>query len=183
MPACSFNVDWARCWLFASTFEELQVLGSTCSHPPGSRQPIAGAVDDKGLFLSRTTATCSPDLCDALAARISPLLSHGNTVYSLESMEIFLPSKGRNDLPNARNDGGGLTSHADWSQSNSAQDPNERNFWIFATNCDILTSVVFAQNLGTICGIGHVGDAAFSIYEDRFTCYLEGFIYVTCFPL
>ena len=122
MPACSFNVDWAKCWLFASTFAELQVLGSKCSHPPGSHQPIAGVVDEKGLFLSRNTATYPPDLCDALATHISPLLSHGNNVYSLTSVELVLPIKGRTDLPNARNDGGGLTSHADWSQSNSAQD-------------------------------------------------------------
>ena len=122
MPACSFNMDWAKCWLFASTFPELQILGSKCDHPQGTHQQIAGIIDDTGHFLSRTTATYPPALCEAIASKISPLLSRGNQMYNLETVAKILPVKGRTDLPNARNDGGGLTSHADWSQYNSATD-------------------------------------------------------------
>ena len=36
--------------------------------------------------------------------------------------ESQVPVKGLQDLPNARNDGGGLTSHADWSHHNASED-------------------------------------------------------------
>ena len=111
-----------RCWLIAATFDNLKSLGSKCEHPRGTHQSIAGVIDERGAFLSRATATYPAKLCDALASKIAPLLSSGQRVQNLHSAEAILSIKQLNDLPNARNDGGGLPSHADWSQFNASQD-------------------------------------------------------------
>ena len=122
LPACSFGVDWAKCWLIATTFDDLKALGSKCEHPRGTHQSIAGVIDEHGAFLSRATATYPAKLCEALASKIAPLLSKGQRVHNLHSAETILPIKMLDELPNARNDGGGLPSHADWSQFNASQD-------------------------------------------------------------
>ena len=122
VPACTYGMEWAKSWLFASTFQSLEVLAAICQHPPDAHQNLAGALDASGQCLSRITATYPAQFCDAFAQIVSPLLSKSGRNLSLSEAAALIPVKTMDDLPHARNDGGGLTSHADWSHRNSKTD-------------------------------------------------------------
>ena len=122
LAACHYGENWLKSWMFATTFSELQTMACTCEHPPSQHQQIAGQMDASGQYLSRLTATYPAQLCSKFAEIVHPLLSHGNQNLTLQEWENHVPQKGLYDLPHARNDGGGFTSHADWSHSNSPQD-------------------------------------------------------------
>ena len=122
LAACKFGANWRKSWMFAATFAELQSLACVCDHSPDAHIGIAGQVDASGQYLSRITATYPQQLCNQFAEIVHPLLSKGQRQWDMAAWETQIPKKGLHDLPNARNDGGGLSSHADWSQSNSPED-------------------------------------------------------------
>ena len=122
LAACKFGENWLKSWMFAATFSELQALACTCDHPPDAHIQIAGQVDASGQYLSRLTATYPQQLCIRFAEIVHPLLSKQQRNWDILAWESQVPVKGLQDLPNARNDGGGLTSHADWSRYNSSED-------------------------------------------------------------
>ena len=97
-------------------------MACQCEHHPFQHMQISGQTDASGQYLSRLTATYPDQLCSKFASIIHPLLSKGNRHFDLLAWEKLIPQKGLNDLPHARNDGGGFQSHADWSHSNSSQD-------------------------------------------------------------
>ena len=108
--------------MFAATFSELQALACTCDHPSDAHIQIAGQVDASGQYLSRLTATYPKQLCIRFAEIVHPLLSKQQRNWDLIAWETQVPVKGLQDLPNARNDRGGLSSHADWSHYHSSED-------------------------------------------------------------
>ena len=122
LAACKFGENWLKSWMFAATFSELQSLACVCDHHPDSHIRIAGHVDASGQYLSRITATYPHQLCIKFAEIIHPLISKGQRNWDMSAWENQIPQKSLQDLPHARNDGGGLSSHADWSHSNSSED-------------------------------------------------------------
>ena len=108
--------------MFAATFSELQALACTCDNRSDAHIQIAGQVDASGQYLSRITATYPKQLCIRFAEIVHPLLSKQQRNWDLIAWETQVPVKGLQDLPNARNDGGGLSSHAGWSHYNSCED-------------------------------------------------------------
>ena len=62
LAACAFGWDITKKWLFASFFRPLANIAAACHHPSGSHQSIAGAKDEHGIYLSRRSAACPPQL-------------------------------------------------------------------------------------------------------------------------
>ena len=115
LAACAFDWDIKKTWLFASSFTPLASIASTCTHPAGSHQSIAGVEDEHGIYLSRRSATYPAKLAQAFAQKVSVLLSpvqdlNWDTVFS------FFPKKDWFADPKSFVDGGGLFSTPDWSK-------------------------------------------------------------------
>ena len=118
LPACAFGWSIHKAWMFATSFSALQKLGSTCRHSQSDHESIAGRHNAAGDFLSKDTA-CYPDsLADAFAELVDPLLSDHPVDLAWPFPNAILPTKGYDDFPKSSEDGGGLFSLPDWSQSN-----------------------------------------------------------------
>lgn len=50
IAACCVGLDIHKSWMFASSFEPITSLASTCHHPPGSHESIQGTRDEFGHF-------------------------------------------------------------------------------------------------------------------------------------
>ena len=115
IAACKYGRSWYKSWMFATTLRDLSHLGCICDHPPGSHENIAGVRASSGEYISRQTAEYPAPLCQALSQYIAPVVSKSNLDMSLSEAEASLPTKPIDSPPFARQDGGGLTSQADWS--------------------------------------------------------------------
>ncbi|CAE6948870.1 unnamed protein product [Symbiodinium natans] len=74
LPACAFGENWAKNWLFASSFQALSVMGQTCQHGRNAHESVQGRESD-GSFKSRKTAKYPQCLAEEFALHIrSPLL-------------------------------------------------------------------------------------------------------------
>ena len=56
LPACLYDLDVHKAWLFASTLEALASMGGICNHPQGFHKSIVGTRDEHGNFQSKLTA-------------------------------------------------------------------------------------------------------------------------------
>ena len=121
LAACSFDVDFAKSWMFATSFFPLTQLGSQCNHAPGAHRSIVGVRKADGPFLSRGIATYPVKLCQQFALLVSPLLSHEGNSLDLSSATRLIPTKGLHDLPVSHEDGGGLHSQPDWSRPSRSE--------------------------------------------------------------
>ena len=117
IPACQFGWNIYKTWMFASSFHVLQCLGGTCNHPPGSHESIQGIRDQWGNYVSRTTACYPPQLAQAFASAIAPLLTPGQQDFQWHTLQSILPIKQVDDFPFSQVDGGGNFSQPDWSRS------------------------------------------------------------------
>ena len=118
IPACLYEMDVYKTWMFASSFEPLCSLGGQCPHPPNSHATIQGQIDESGEFASRATARYPSALATKFADVIAPLLPDTKLDYFWHDLEQCIPIKSQQDFPFSQIDGGGLPSHPDWSTSN-----------------------------------------------------------------
>lgn len=117
LAACLYGKDWHKSWMFASSFGDLRKLGGVCTHPYGTHQKIVGQFNQAGDFLSKETACYPSALAQAFAASVTPLLSaHTGDIPWDQRMNV-LPVKAPDAFPRSQEDGGGLFSQPDWSQS------------------------------------------------------------------
>ncbi|MCV6575189.1 MAG: hypothetical protein OIF58_05590, partial [Cohaesibacter sp.] len=117
LPACAYGADWYKSWMFATSFQDLAVMGATCNHPPNSHLSIRGVRADTGEFVSRQTACYPEALASNFAAIIIPLLSQTKHDWTWKDRHSLLPVKGVQDPPFSQEDGAGLFSAPDWSLS------------------------------------------------------------------
>ena len=110
LAACAFGENWAKSWLFATSFPGLQTLACACPHPVGMHQPIAGHRDAAGNFLSRVTAQYPQQLADRFAWLVCPLVAGGARDLNLDDALRTVPQKSILDPPFSQEDGGGFTS-------------------------------------------------------------------------
>ena len=103
--------------MFASSFGDLRQLGGVCPHPYGSHQTIVGQFNQAGDFLSKETACYPVALAQAFAARVAPLLSTHAGDITWNQRRTVIPVKAPDAFPRSQEDGGGLFSQPDWSQS------------------------------------------------------------------
>ena len=123
LPACHFDRNWHKSWMFATSYEPLSVLGNVCEHAPFSHQQIAGVRTDSGEYLSRQTACYPPDLSNRFAQIIMPLLSKNHLDWQWQDTAKLLPIKSPSEPPFGQEDGAGLSSQPDWSTDpRTAQD-------------------------------------------------------------
>ena len=117
LAACLYGKDWHKSWMFASSFGDLRQLGGVCPHPYGSHQTIVGQFNQAGDFLSKETACYPIALAQAFAARVAPLLSNHAGDIPWNQRQTVIPIKTPDAFPRSQEDGGGLFSQPDWSQS------------------------------------------------------------------
>ena len=114
LAACAFGRNWAKHWLFATSFRKLSSMGAVCQHGHGAHPVMRGPRGD-GTFHSRETAEYPKALAEAFAAHINPLLSAGREDCKLSDILHHIPCKGLDSPPWALHDGAGRNSQADWS--------------------------------------------------------------------
>ena len=117
LAACQYGKDWHKSWMFASSFGDLRKLAGTCPHPYGSHQTILGKFNQAGDFLSNETACYPLALAQAFAASVAPLFSTHVGDISWDQRICVIPVKAPDAFPRSQEDGGGLYSQPDWSQS------------------------------------------------------------------
>ena len=117
IAACSYNVDFYKSWMFASSFSGLSMLGSTCQHGPHAHRRIQGTKMRDGSYASKVTACYPSQLATSFADCIQSTLSSHSFDLTLQEALALIPVKGLRDGPTAWEDGAGLTSSPDWSQS------------------------------------------------------------------
>ena len=86
-PACSWGLDVAKSWLFASSTSLLTCLAGKCEHPRGSHASIAGVLDAIGGFASQQTAVY-PEDCVRLTPMHAPAFW---LLLSLARLHFLLP--------------------------------------------------------------------------------------------
>ena len=118
LPACMFNVDWAKTWLMASSFQSLGALGAVCPHGRDAHPAQYGR--HAGGFSSRKTAKYPKDLADAFAGAICPLLSKEGRDLNLAAAQSLIPTKSLSAYPWCKHDGAGKHSQGDWSIPNAS---------------------------------------------------------------
>ena len=109
LAACAYHMDIDKSWIFATSLASLQQLGTTCTHPKGTHESISGTKHPDGSFKSRDTAQYPPDLCDAFARIVQHLFSKHSVDLPCDQI--------RNAPPFSCEDGGGIPSQPDWSQT------------------------------------------------------------------
>ena len=117
IPACLYEMDVYKTWMFASSFEPVCALGGICPHPPNSHARIQGQIDESGNFASRATARYPDALAHKFSDLISSLLPDTQLDYFWHDLERCIPIKSHHDFPFSQVDGGGLPSHPDWSMA------------------------------------------------------------------
>ena len=112
VAACTHGLDIYKSWAMCATFESVAQLASTCQHPPGSHQCVAGAkVGDK--FLSELTAEYPESLAHSMASIFAPFVAaQGKQNASIADFANLLPET---YVPHRVTlcDGAGMNSHAD----------------------------------------------------------------------
>ena len=114
LPACAFGEDWAKTWLFATSFQKLAVMGQTCQHGKNAHVVMHGRSPD-GSFWSRTTAKYPPCLAETFALHIRPLLSECTVQHDITSAIALVPVKKLHEGPWVVHDGAGRHSCGGWS--------------------------------------------------------------------
>ena len=89
--ACQFGKVWAKSWMFVANRPVISYLGRSCTHPPGTHEPVVGARFPDGSFKSRLTAEYPDQLAAALAKIIRPFLATGNPVFQVTDWQSILP--------------------------------------------------------------------------------------------
>ena len=117
LAACAYNMDVDKSWIFATSLDSLRQLGTTCNHPKGTHESIIGTKHPDGSFKSRDTAQYPPSLCDAFARIVQHLFSKNSIDLPCKQIISFAAHKARNAPPFSCEDGGGIPSQPDWSQS------------------------------------------------------------------
>ena len=115
VAACSYGMDIYKNWLFATSFQDLSTVASTCKHAPNTHQSIAGVRAQDGSFLSKQSAEYPPSLAKAMASILAPLISTGPELSSVSDAMQQVRTKSIKDPPFALEDGGGSGSNPDWS--------------------------------------------------------------------
>ena len=117
LAACAYNMDVDKSWIFATSLDSLRQLGTTCNHPKGTHESIIGTKHPDGSFKSRDTAQYPPSLCDAFARIVQHMFSKHSIDLPCNQIISFVAHKDRNAPPFSCEDGGGIPSQPDWSQS------------------------------------------------------------------
>ena len=114
LPACAFGENWAKTWLFASSFQALSVMGQTCQHGRNAHESVQGRESD-GSFKSRKTAKYPQCLAEEFALHIRPLLAGAQIEHTLATASALVPVKALDVGPWVIHDGAGRHSCGDWS--------------------------------------------------------------------
>ena len=125
VAACAYGMDIYKNWLFASSFQELSAIASTCNHPPNTHVSIAGTRSSDGSFMSKQSAEYPSALASAMAKILTPLISSGPELSSISAALSQVRIKHLKDPPFALEDGGGSCSKPDWS----FPPPNQQNLF------------------------------------------------------
>ena len=121
LPACQYDLDVHKAWLFKSTLEALASMGGVCNHPQGFHKSIVGTRDEHGNFQSKQTAQYPKVLAETFAKIVGPLISGPSGILTLQDAMRCLPRKQLSEPPQAYQDGGGLFSFPDWSYPRTDQ--------------------------------------------------------------
>ena len=121
LPACQYDLDVHKAWLFKSTLEALASMGGICNHPQGFHKSIVGTRDEHGNFQSKQTAQYPKALAETFAKIVGPLISGPSGILTLQDAMHCLPRKQLSEPPQAYQDGGGLFSFPDWSYPRTDQ--------------------------------------------------------------
>ena len=121
LPACHYDLDVHKAWLFKSTLEALASMGGVCNHPQGFHKSIVGTRDEHGNFQSKQTAQYPKVLAETFAKIVGPLISGPSGILTLQDAMHCLPRKQLSEPPQAYQDGGGLFSFPDWSYPRTDQ--------------------------------------------------------------
>lgn len=113
IAACAYDLDWAKTWLFATSFEPLTALAATCKHQ-NQHVSLAGLRSSDGQYASRHTAEYPAHLAQDFAQIVAPLCQSGATITIDEALRL-IPLKAFDAVPHAHVDGGGVGSSPDWS--------------------------------------------------------------------
>ena len=117
IAACAHGWDIQKAWLFASSFPQLQSLGSMCDHPRDAHTNVAGPLSTVGAFPTTDTAGYPQQLAEAFSLITAPLFSAHHVDVPWLSISEFLPVKSYGSFPISTEDGGGLFSQPDWSRN------------------------------------------------------------------
>ena len=133
-------MDKYKAWMFASSFSGLRPLGCTCQHPPNSHVRLQGLRDDSGAFASRATAQYPSKLAQQFATLVAPLLDTPALDLQWSSLNAIMPIIQLSDYPFAQIDGGGASSHPDWSQ-----DQRQEQDWFHELRTSWMHRIVSAR--------------------------------------
>ena len=140
IAACAYGMDKYKAWMFASSFSGLRPLGCTCQHPPNSHVRLQGLWDDSGAFASRATAQYPSKLAQQFATLVAPLLDTPALDLQWSSLNAIMPIIQLSDYPFAQIDGGGASSHPDWSQ-----DQRQEQDWFHELRTSWMHRIVSAR--------------------------------------
>ncbi|CAE7294731.1 KIF15 [Symbiodinium natans] len=111
LPACAFGENWAKTWLFASSFQALSVMGQTCQHGRNAHESVQRRESD-GSFRSRKTAKYPECLAAEFALHIRPLLAGAQIEHTLATASALVPVKALDVGPWVIHDGAGMATDA-----------------------------------------------------------------------
>ena len=92
LPACQYDLDVHKAWLFKSTLEALASMGGVCNHPQGFHKSIVGTRDEHGNFQSKQTAQYPKVLAETFAKIVGPLISGPSGILTLQDAMALPPA-------------------------------------------------------------------------------------------
>ena len=127
VAACHHGAHVKKHWMFASSFEDLEVLASCCNH----EHHLPSDDSDEGLTHHQGDAY-PVSLAMKFAELVAPFLNLEDVGNSIASALQFVPTKGLLEPPHSLHDGGGRPSKADWSFPPQVDDVFQglRHAWI-----------------------------------------------------
>ena len=122
VAGCAFGMNYAKQWIFASSWRPLQSLASVCPHAAYFHPPVAGVRSERGSFRSRETAEFPVELASQFVGCILPLFEGRPSTQMLQPKSLSLPGllsslpvRREASFPLATQDGGGIYSVPDWA--------------------------------------------------------------------
>ena len=123
------GLDYYKNWAFCASFESIASLASTCAHPPGTHQSIAGR-QLRGKFVSELTTEYPASLAAALAQLMRPFVSANN--HQNVPLSDFADLLTEDFVPRRMNlvDGAGMNSAADHTTTHSTKPHPLASAWL-----------------------------------------------------